>query len=332
MGTTTLAPPLAKHDDPISSPDPSETTSKDRKPSPKKRSTMNSRDAAYDYSPFFPVASSVDDDGKLDPEGSPPPSNGRHPGGRSRRGKRLVEDDDDPDVGGQRKRRRESNETSDPNELSSKPPRRGGKRGGMTTTSTNDSDTGKPGDESSSEQPSGGPGTVTPLLDAPPPPARGNGGKRGGYGGRRRGPGNALSAKVDGGEPEDPPMTPTTIRRWGEEIMKPARARIPQARSGLNEMRKRVGAILEFVGRLQAEANGSSTPNNNGGSPLPGIPALFNFSFFLFVVLIAVDDFVEVGYEKPDLDIAPSVIIMQYLTKRCLEFEVKFGKYPGRYP
>jgi len=202
----------------------------------------------------------------------------------------------------------------------------------MTTTSTNDSDTGKPGDESSSEQPSGGPGTVTPLLDAPPPPARGNGGKRGGYGGRRRGPGNALSAKVDGGEPEDPPMTPTTIRRWGEEIMKPARARIPQARSGLNEMRKRVGAILEFVGRLQAEANGSSTPNNNGGSPLPGIPALFNFSFFLFVVLIAVDDFVEVGYEKPDLDIAPSVIIMQYLTKRCLEFEVKFGKYPGRYP
>ena len=239
---------------------------------------MNSRDAAYDYSSFFPVGSSVDDDGRLDAEGSPPLSTVRHPGGRSRRGKRLVEDDEDPDVGGGRKRRRESNETSDPNESSSKPPRRGGKRGGMTT-STNDSDNGKPGDESSSEQPSGGPGTITPLLDAPPPPARGNGGRRGGYGGRRRGPG-ALSAKTDAGESEEPPLTPTTMRRWGEEIMKPARARIPQARSGLNEMRKRVGAILEFVGRLQTEANGSSTPNDNGGSPMAGIPPRARSSFF----------------------------------------------------
>lgn len=37
------------------------------------------------------------------------------------------------------------------------------------------------------------------------------------------------------------------------------------------------------------------------------------------------------GYDKPDLDNASSMIIMQYLTKRCLDFEVKFGKYPGRY-
>jgi hypothetical protein len=35
--------------------------------------------------------------------------------------------------------------------------------------------------------------------------------------------------------------------------------------------------------------------------------------------------------EKPDLDAAPSMVIMQYLAKRCLDFEVKFGKYPGRY-
>lgn len=35
--------------------------------------------------------------------------------------------------------------------------------------------------------------------------------------------------------------------------------------------------------------------------------------------------------EKPDLDAAPSMVIMEYLTKRCLDFEVKFGKYPGRY-
>jgi len=35
--------------------------------------------------------------------------------------------------------------------------------------------------------------------------------------------------------------------------------------------------------------------------------------------------------EKPDMENAPSVVIMEYLTKRCLDFEVKFGKYPGRY-
>jgi hypothetical protein len=32
---------------------------------------------------------------------------------------------------------------------------------------------------------------------------------------------------------------------------------VPQARSGLNEMRKRVGAILEFVGRLKGESGES---------------------------------------------------------------------------
>jgi len=36
-------------------------------------------------------------------------------------------------------------------------------------------------------------------------------------------------------------------------------------------------------------------------------------------------------YEKPDMESAPSQIIMQYITRRCLDFEAKFGKYPGRY-
>ena len=49
----------------------------------------------------------------------------------------------------------------------------------------------------------------------------------------------------------------------------------------------------------------------------------------LVLRLTIVDDLTE--FEKPDLDNAPSMIIMQYLTKRCLDFEVKFGKYPGRY-
>src|SRR5215471_13866349 len=56
------------------SPDPSDKDAntsnnpKERKPSPKKRSTMNSRDAAYDYS-FFPAPTSTvggDDDSKME--------------------------------------------------------------------------------------------------------------------------------------------------------------------------------------------------------------------------------------------------------------------------
>ena len=39
---------------------------------------------------------------------------------------------------------------------------------------------------------------------------------------------------------------------------------------------------------------------------------------------------VDVG-ERPDFDSASSQVIMEYLTKRCLDFELKFGKYPGRY-
>lgn len=45
--------------------------------------------------------------------------------------------------------------------------------------------------------------------------------------------------------------------------------------------------------------------------------------------LIVVDE--SEPYEKPDMDNASSVVMMQYLTRRCLDFEVKFGKYPGRY-
>jgi hypothetical protein len=79
-------------------------------------------------------------------------------------------------------------------------------------------------------------------------------------------------------------------------------------------MRKRVGAILEYVGRLQADIDptGSATPTPTGIPPC---------------TVIDVDDEIE----KPDLDVASSAVIMRYLTKRCLDFEVKFGKYPGRY-
>jgi hypothetical protein len=316
---------------------------------------MNSRDAAYDYSALFPApqsqhpnSTSADEEMKLDDE-SPPPNNSTRQPGRSRRGQRVVEDDEDETpTNGTRgtKRRRGSNDTSDPNEPSTKVARKSGKRGVGSggNISTNDSDNGKPGDESSSEQPGGGRlGSMTPLLEpttatapvsGPPSGPR----KRGGYGGKRgRGGQIAGGAKMMmmmermGSEEPGAPMTPTTLRRFADEMMKPARARIPQARSGLNEMRKRVGAILEFVGRLQADANGSPTPTNNDGNGRS--PARTSSLPFRGGLIGVADEFVEGGeYEKPDLDNAPSVIIMQYLTKRCLEFEVKFGKYPGRYP
>jgi PHD-finger len=299
--STTLAPPV-KHDDSIPSPDPSETTHKERKQSPKKgRTTMNSRDAAYDYSALFNphVGPPNEDEMKMD-DGSPPPGRGR-----SRRGKRLAEDEEEER--GNKRRRESDNSENEPSKARKK-------RG------TNDSDS--KNDESASELP----GSTTPLLEAPPR----NGGKRGGHGGKRRGghPGGKME-RVDS---EEPPMTPTTLRRFGEEMMKPARARIPQARSGLNEMRKRVGAILEYVGRLQLEAqkeanaNGSPLPWN-GGSPVQSLEPVPSER-----EEPASDDTGEGEYEKPDLDSAPSMLIMQYLTKRCVDFEVKFGKYPGRYP
>jgi hypothetical protein len=71
------------------------------------------------------------------------------------------------------------------------------------------------------------------------------------------------------------PLTPTLRKGTGDEF-RPARARVPQARSGLNEMRKRVGAILEFVGRLKGEgadgAEGAETPRETpvaGNHPYP---------------------------------------------------------------
>jgi len=299
--STTLAPP-AKHEDPIPSPDPSDTAQKERKPSPKKRSTMNSRDAAYDYSALFTpqLGPQTEEESKMD-EGSPPPGRGR-----SRRGKRLAEDDEEER--GSKRRRESDNSENEPTKTRKK-------RGANDSDSKND--------ESASELP----GIATPLLEAPPR----NGGKRGGYGGKRRG-GHA-GAKMERVDSEEPPMTPTTLRRFGEEMMKPARARIPQARSGLNEMRKRVGAILEYVGRLQLEAqkeanaNGSPTPWNGSGSPIQTQEIVVTERQEL-----TADEIVEGEYEKPDLETAPSMLIMQYLTKRCLEFEVKFGKYPGRYP
>jgi hypothetical protein len=89
----------------------------------------------------------------------------------------------------------------------------------------------------------------------------------------------------------------------------------------MNEMRKRVGAILEYVGRLQADvapATGTSTPCTH---PQP--------SFLVVADGLVVDD--SEGYDKPDMESASSQIIMQYVTRRCLDFEAKFGKYPGRY-
>jgi hypothetical protein len=65
----------------------------------------------------------------------------------------------------------------------------------------------------------------------------------------------------------------------------------------------------------------------------PRLKPLRQHQVFSLIVELMVDETVDVVdvVEKPDLENAPSMVLMQYLTKRCLDFEVKFGKYPGRY-
>lgn len=229
---------------------------------------MNSRDAAYDYSAMFTTATSTaggDEDVKIDESGSPPTS--RSGDSRSRRrGKRAAEDEDDESpslsTARGRKRRRASNDTEDrpdnlPEAVSSATLKSKNKRTSVKRAGRDDSDTVdgiQTKDDSSDNQHS----NTTPLLEAPPAGSRH--GKRP-YGGAKRKNNLAKSERVDSEEPPTP-----TLRRAPqglEDVIRPARARIPQARSGLNEMRKRVGAILEYVGRLQADvaATGSQTPS-----------------------------------------------------------------------
>jgi len=236
---------------------------------------MNSRDAAYDYSSLFPHGreggTSVDDN---DPAGGGRGDDTSPPGSRAgdsvvsrrrRGGKRVADDDDDDTISLSRssKRRRGSNETEDVMDLlrTKKPSNNTSKR------KDTDSDNGK--EDSSSEHHNNHQGSSTPLLDAPLQTISRNG-KRGGApggagtnnkGGRPR-PTTAKSERVDS---EEPPLTPTFRRNVLDDVIRPARARVPQARSGMNEMRKRVGAILEYVGRLQADVapvTGTSTPCN----------------------------------------------------------------------
>jgi hypothetical protein len=304
---------------------------------------MNSRDAAYDYSSMFATATSTaggDDDMRMDDTVSPPTS--RSGDSRSRRrGKRVAEDDDDESpaisttgAGRSHKRRRASNETEDrPESLAEttaptstvgrpKNKRTTLKRssGGRDDSELADGAQSKDADSSDNQH-----GNTTPLLDGPPA-GHGRPGRRPhGAGAKRK-----HLAKSDRVDSEEPP-TPTLRRapQGMEEMIRPARARIPQARSGLNEMRKRVGAILEYVGRLQADVTptGTQTP-----SATPGIcqPFICPRALGVAGTLLIVADDPEV-IEKPDMENSPSVVIMEYLTKRCLDFEVKFGKYPGRY-
>lgn len=231
---------------------------------------MNSRDAAYDYSSLFPHGrdggTSVDDNDptKMD-DTSPPGSRAGDSTSAHRRrrgggvgGKRVADEDDEDTVSLARslKRRRGSNETE---EVMDTAP-----RGKKTSSKRKDTDSDNGREDSSSEVHHHHQGSATPLLDAPPASTSSRNGKRGGgpgngKGGRPR-PMIAKSERVDS---EEPPLTPTFRRNALDDVIRPARARVPQARSGMNEMRKRVGAILEYVGRLQADvapATGTSTP------------------------------------------------------------------------
>ena len=332
LKSLSLSPSLSDNKD--HPPNASSTTSnnKERKPSPKKRSTMNSRDAAYDYSSLFPHGrdggTSVDDNDPTKMDDTSPPgsragdSTSAHRRRRGGGGKRVADEDDEDTVSLARssKRRRGSNETE---EVMDTAP-----RGKKTSSKRKDTDSDNGREDSSSElHPHHHQGSATPLLDAPPASTSSRNGKRGG------GPGNGkggrprpITAKSERVDSEEPPLTPTFRRNALDDVIRPARARVPQARSGMNEMRKRVGAILEYVGRLQADvapATGTSTP-----CTLPSLHPLF--CFFIFSRGLTVVDDSE-GYDKPDLENAPSQLIMQYVTRRCLDFEARFGKYPGRY-
>lgn len=226
------------------------TTSKsDISKSHKKRSTMNSRDSAYDYSGGLGISTLADDD--KDDEGS---IHGSRTSMSKRRGKRVTEDDDEDNSPtssnlSRSKRRRGSND--DTEDLQDPPmdpviPRAKPKKSHKKQIRED------PSPSSPSLHPNPNPsdrGSTTPLLD--PPVARPN------KGGRPPGPGKrksnlTKSERVDSEEP----LTPTLRKGTGDDF-RPARARVPQARSGLNEMRKRVGAILEFVGRLRGESGES---------------------------------------------------------------------------
>jgi hypothetical protein len=254
---------------------------------------MNSRDAAYDYAILFHGPLSVtagDEDNKMDGSMSPPASRSGDSRSRRRGGKRLADDDDeDLSPNSRSKRRREGNEIEDQNDdpqLSatnssnsrSKFKRSSSKRPNATSSRDNDSDNVDIGkDDSSSDHQHQG--STTPLLDTIPTshPSR-NGTKRSNNGNtkRRQPTGNGKSDRVDS---EEPPTTPT-FRRVTEEIVRPARARVPQARSGLNEMRKRVGAILEYVGRLQADIAPSASNSPNGSPCMTPSPRLIGASVF----------------------------------------------------
>jgi len=278
---------------------------------------MNSRDAAYDYASLFPH-SNMDEDTKMEDGVSPPAS--LRSGDRSRRrGKRVADDDDEDLRSRSSKRRRESNETeeqqgdnidapSSRNSYNNNKSRKSNSNGRRTKDADSDMLENPGKDDSSSDHQHQG--SATPLLDIPTSNNNNNRNNNKRSNGSKRSKSSKPDRIVDSEEPPTP-----TFRR--EEPSRQARARVPQARSGLNEMRKRVGAILEYVGRLQTEA----VPTESV-TPTP--------SMIYFCRANVVDDTTDI-IEKPDLDNAPSMVIMQYLTKRCLDFEVKFGKYPGRY-
>jgi PHD-finger len=186
----------------------------------KKRSTMNSRDAGYDYGILFPG-------GETDE---------KPPGDEDRE---VVVS---PETTSSRatSRRRQKRDEDDENETSSS---RGKRRRSTSPTK-------KPDDQMDTSSPHSNIDSSTSQPRSFPPAKRA---KR-------------LKLKPDRPQTEADdigPGTPTLRKPDDLPPAKPARARVPQARSGLTEMRKRVGAILEYVGRLQADVvpTGENTPS-----------------------------------------------------------------------
>ncbi|RAK98853.1 putative transcriptional regulator (Cti6) [Aspergillus ibericus CBS 121593] len=120
------------------------------------------------------------------------------------------------------------------------------------------------------------------------------------------------------------------------ESGKPSRPRYVNQRTTMNEMKRRVTAILEFISRMQVEmavAGESTTPPSNGDRA-NGIPARFMSEHPLLSAAIESAGLEsasagQVAAEKDFKDLS-SVEMMDVLTRHLLKWQQEYGKFGER--
>lgn len=181
------------------------------------------------------------------------------------------------------------------------------------------------------------------------PPAR-----RGRVGGTR----TQYTRDSAAGEGSDTPMRDTSQERSGNagspsgvngingESGRSSKAKTHPARTSLNEMKRRVAAILEFVGRMQSErasqsrhssgsdsSKGANTPNgvgSNGSSSHLSLPTASLIKAVEAGLKEADASDGELGLkfkEDKDFGIMDSVEMMETLTKELVQWQSVYGIY-----